>query len=775
MKQPGPLPRLSILALGALLILGPVIAAAQVSLPLAPAPDVKTTAGPGAAAADTEAGLKEHLAAAEAELSATDPSQPPPGITEEEREQRRAALGELVMHYRIRLTRLQDLAALEAARANPAREQAAIPTLPVAPSYSFLAVDQLRELGQSLAQTLAALGATTATLNREYETESDSLAELNALARQAAERLEASPSTENAAALRWRRDLAQLRARTKGLFVSSIELERKFTATKETRDRERLERVRAEIARTKGKVRFSADNLARAKATLEAERSGTTDELQRLATANETAATEFQKAQNALAEHAKAGAAPEEISALQRELELRQAEKDTLSQRARLLLLRLQGINREIGIWEQRWSLNQTPDGATLAKASAEIGRTREDLRLLAVFVEQRYAQYRDLMTEREGMVRRAQSDEEVQHHTRIAALQRQRLAAFTEIQQRLAAYGRLVDRWSEDVAAARESHPVASRLETALIALWERIRGLWDFEVFTVEDQIEVDGRIVSGKRGVTIGKFVNALLILALGYWLSRWLSRRVERWAVKRGRMDASHAKIARRWVDAAGLVILAIIALVWVKIPLAAFAFLGGAVAIGLGFGMQTLLKNLISGLMILIERPFHLGDLVEVGNIRGRVTDIGVRSSVVRDPHGIETLIPNSSFLEQNVTNWTYSHKRVRFSVQVGVAYGSELRRVREVLEGVAERHGLVLREPEPFVLLDDFGPDALLCSLNFWLELRPEIDRFVVQSDLRFMIAEAFADAGIIVAFPQRDLHLDASRPLEIHLARSRG
>jgi small-conductance mechanosensitive channel len=189
-----------------------------------------------------------------------------------------------------------------------------------------------------------------------------------------------------------------------------------------------------------------------------------------------------------------------------------------------------------------------------------------------------------------------------------------------------------------------------------------------------------------------------------------------------------------------------------------------------VAIGVGFGMQTLFKNLISGLMILIEQPFHLGDLVEVGTIRGRVTDIGVRASVVRDTQGIETLIPNSSFLEQSVTNWTYNNMRVRFSVQVGVAYDADLRRVRELLEQVGGRHNLLIQEPPPFVLLDDFGPDALLVSLNFWLELRPEVDRLAVQSDLRFMIVQTFAKAGIAIAFPQRDVHLDTSHPLEIRM-----
>jgi len=132
---------------------------------------------------------------------------------------------------------------------------------------------------------------------------------------------------------------------------------------------------------------------------------------------------------------------------------------------------------------------------------------------------------------------------------------------------------------------------------------------------------------------------------------------------------------------------------------VRIPLTIFAFMGGALAIGAGFGMQNLLKNLISGLMLLFERPFRPGDLVEVGGIRGRVLDIGVRSSHIRDANGIETLIPNSTFIEQNVTNWTLSNEAVRIVVKIGVAYGSPVKEVTDLLLEVADRHGLVEDDP----------------------------------------------------------------------------
>ena len=123
----------------------------------------------------------------------------------------------------------------------------------------------------------------------------------------------------------------------------------------------------------------------------------------------------------------------------------------------------------------------------------------------------------------------------------------------------------------------------------------------------------------------------------------------------------------------------------------------FAFLGGALAIGIGFGTQNLLKNLISGVMLLVERPLKVGDFVQVGGISGTVSSIGLRSSVVRAGDGIETLIPNSTFVESAVTNWTYSNRRIRRKIAIGVAYSDPPREVCNLLLAEAERHGVVLR------------------------------------------------------------------------------
>ena len=227
-------------------------------------------------------------------------------------------------------------------------------------------------------------------------------------------------------------------------------------------------------------------------------------------------------------------------------------------------------------------------------------------------------------------------------------------------------------------------------------------------------------------------------------------------------------------AALWI-AFALTIIVLTTLHLVRIPLTAFAFLGGALALGVGFGTQTLIKNLISGLIVLGERKVRLGDIVEIDNVVGTVTSIDVRSCTVQAVDGTESLIPNSFLLENRVNNWTYSSRDVRRSIRVGVSYGSPARQVADLLEQCARRHGVVLDEPKPQVIFEDFGENAMVFTLYFWVPLKPDVSAMLVSSDLRFMIDKCFAEAGLQMAFPRRDLHLLADEAIPVRLAGHEG
>jgi len=186
---------------------------------------------------------------------------------------------------------------------------------------------------------------------------------------------------------------------------------------------------------------------------------------------------------------------------------------------------------------------------------------------------------------------------------------------------------------------------------------------------------------------------------------------------------------------------------------------------------LGFGLQTLIKNFISGIIVLVERKVRVGDMLDVDGIIGTVVEVNTRSSVIRSPDDVETMIPNSAFLENRVTNWTLSNPRMRRLVRVGVAYGSSPQMVMEVLTESAGRHGLVCKSPAPFATFEDFGDSALVFCLYYWIEVGGSASPIVVASDLRLMIEKRFHELGIIVPFPQRDVNFSSAAPITVRIA----
>ena len=277
------------------------------------------------------------------------------------------------------------------------------------------------------------------------------------------------------------------------------------------------------------------------------------------------------------------------------------------------------------------------------------------------------------------------------------------------------------------------------------------------------------VDGQQVTTSRGVTVGKSVGAFLLFLVGYWVIGRVARQAERRLVGHG-LNAERVRTIRRWAVALLSFALVLLTLNLARIPLSVFAFLGGALAIGVGFGTQTIIKNFISGMILLFERRVQIGDTIDIDGVSGVVTTIDLRSSTVRSGDGQETLVPNSVLLERSVTNWTLSDRKVRRSVKVGVAYGTPMRAAAETIEDCAKRHGNVLANPAPQVLFEEFGDSAQVLTLYFWVELSDKVGGAQVASDLRFIIEKRLAEAGIVIASPKRDLRFDDARPIKVEV-----
>lgn len=317
------------------------------------------------------------------------------------------------------------------------------------------------------------------------------------------------------------------------------------------------------------------------------------------------------------------------------------------------------------------------------------------------------------------------------------------------------------------DLEGDKRGTPALDYVKSKLIAFW-------DAELYLVEENEIIDGRKSPIYRPVTIGKLIRLACILIVGWLVLRLISRKINAILAGRGQIPKTTAELAGKWAFAIGLLLLVVYGMNTVHIPLTALAFLGGALAIGVGFGTQTLLKNFISGVILLFERPLKVGDVIEVAGITGTIKTIGIRASVIQHFDGIETLVPNSILLENQLTNWTFSNTVIRHFILVGVAYGSPTREVARLLLAVAAEHGLVKKDPAPEVRFDNFAENSLTFSLLFWFDTN-KTGRGTLASDLRFMIDKAFEEAGIVISYPQRDIHFDAEKPLRIELSRPPG
>jgi small-conductance mechanosensitive channel len=264
-----------------------------------------------------------------------------------------------------------------------------------------------------------------------------------------------------------------------------------------------------------------------------------------------------------------------------------------------------------------------------------------------------------------------------------------------------------------------------------------------------------------ISG-QAFTLGQILIIPVVLIVGYLTIRWMAMLISRSLIAREiRADLIH--LIRRIFYVVALSILAITTLDLLNVPLTAFAFVSGAIAIGVGFGAQNIINNFISGWILMWEQPIRIGDFLEIDGAFGTVDSINTRSTLIRRTDGVHMLVPNSALLENTVVNWTLIDKLARTFVKVGVAYGSPVKRVRDLIQQVANEHEHVHNEPSPLVIFDDFADSSLVFVLFFWVDATGERDLRVIRSDLRFRIVELFEENDIVIAFPQQDVHIDGN------------
>ena len=270
-------------------------------------------------------------------------------------------------------------------------------------------------------------------------------------------------------------------------------------------------------------------------------------------------------------------------------------------------------------------------------------------------------------------------------------------------------------------------------------------------------------DFHIMGGSSQATLGGLFGFFIIILVGYGIASAVRFFFREEVLRRFHLSRGLPELIASIIYYLLMLIVVLAAVNAAGVELNKFTVLTGAFGVGIGFGLQNIINNFVSGLILQFERPIHIDDILEVDNNTGKVSRIGIRSSTIRTFQGAEVIIPNATLISSKVINWTLSESQRRRELPVGVAYGSDPKIVLKILRDAAARHELVLTKPEPMVYFTGFGDSALNFELHFWV--MQENNGMQITSEVALAAMKMFEDSGIEIPFPQRDLHVRSVDP----------
>jgi small-conductance mechanosensitive channel len=464
-----------------------------------------------------------------------------------------------------------------------------------------------------------------------------------------------------------------------------------------------------------------------------------------------------------------------QLEALRQDLETQQVRVETASLKALIYKMMSRLVGMERGVWQSRFQF-ANPEKDPVPPDMERMKRNQDTLANWKEYLRSRMDGVDNHIRSQETRIASPDLSSRERGNARVLlAAYREQKNLMSGVDEQISGTEQLLQRFAGEVSArSTQGGRVAGRLSNLLAITLSGAGKIWNFDLYVAEETVIVDGQKIVKSRSVTIGKVIQALLIFFIGIYAARKGMGPVRRHAARKFSLNENDAQVFGRVTYYVIFIAIVVFALMTVNIPLAVFAFMGGALAIGIGFGAQTLIGNFISGLILLFDRTISLNDVVEVDGHRGRVTAINIRSSRIKRFDGIEVLVPNSHFLQQNVVNLTLSDPYARFEITVGVAYGSPTRTAEETIFRAVVEQPEVRQDPPPFVVFEDFADSALNFRAFFWIDLDPAINGNIVRSEIRHRISEYLDQAEIRIPFPQRDLHLDAVRPLEVVIREER-
>ncbi len=284
--------------------------------------------------------------------------------------------------------------------------------------------------------------------------------------------------------------------------------------------------------------------------------------------------------------------------------------------------------------------------------------------------------------------------------------------------------------------------------------SIFQHAQDIFKFTLFTIN------------RTPITLSSVFLFLIVLAITYFFAKFTNFFILRRLLKRFNVDEGLRFTLQRINFYTLMLIGVIIAFQFIGIDLSGLAVIFGMLSVGIGFGLQNITSNFVSGIILLLERPIKIGDRVMVGDTEGDVLDINIRSTTISSLNNVSIIVPNSDFISSKVINWSHGDPKVRITIDVGVSYDSDLDLVLRTLREVADEHPNVLKRPEPDVLFLSFGDSAWNLRLRVWLP-NPK-NHHKIRSELNIAIVRKFRERNIEIPFPQQDLHVRSSVPIPV-------